>query len=60
MTFPVAVDGCDFTATPLNNLNLVTIQILTVSGTDVAVASTNIASHGLTQSAFNIVAYYPD
>ncbi|WP_300677667.1 hypothetical protein [Nocardioides sp.] len=57
VTFPVAVDACTFAATPLNNFELVATQVLTVAGISATVASTNIATHGLSQSAFFLTAY---
>jgi collagen type I alpha len=57
VTFPAAVDTCTFAATPLNNFDLVATQVLSVTGAAVSVASTNIPTHGLTQSAFFLTAY---
>jgi len=57
VTFPAAVDACTFAVTPLNNLSLVATQVLTVVGAAVSVTSTNIATHGLAQSAFFLTAY---
>ncbi|CAM3244120.1 hypothetical protein NODU109028_06145 [Nocardioides dubius] len=57
LTFPRNVEECTFSVTPLNNLNMVASQVLTVINTDVAVGTTNISSHGLTQPAFYLTAY---